>query len=669
MGGGLAMLALSLYIATLAPTVLEADAGEFQFVAWLPAIAHPTGYPLYTLLGWLWSHLLPVGEVAWRMNLLSAVLAAIAVGLVYGVGRQLLDLVFAHTSLTARVIVAATTAAAFAVTPTFWSQAVIAEVYALHTLFVAASLWLALAWANSQFDPRTWPGKLLALTLGLSLAHHRTIVLLLPGLILYWAWHYWPGREANRRFTGRLWLVYCLLFVAPLLLYLYLPLIAPTTPYATLQLSDTQSLTLYENSPKGFWEHIMGTVFTGELRPAAAGIERIHLSWQFLIGEVGWGGLILAGIGLGVLWRSRHYDLLLLTGATFVAVVAFNLIYFIGDIFVFFIPAWLLVWLWSGLGLMTLADQIARYFTKRKATHNPSPAFREFNQRLQNKMYQLVLTMIVLVGLVFLVVNIATRNTWIDQSNNLTVKARWLEILAQAIPPEAILLSNDRNEIMPMWYYQYVEGRRPDLVGLFPMIVTDPAYANVGGVLEQALASGRPTYLIKPMDGLRLKAELVTEGTLFRAVAIHPEPTHQTNIILPGVVVQTTAGEPVTETIKLVGYDIVPVTAAAGDELEVTLYWQPVQPLSVNYTSFVHLVDGTGQGLTQSDHQPGGDYYGSSHWWVGEILRDQHRLTVPPKTAAGEYYLRVGMYHQPEAGVIAGMGHGQDIGRLTITTE
>ena len=60
--------------ATLAPTVLAGDGGEFQFVPYLLGVAHPTGYPLYTLLGWLWSHLLPVGDVAYRMNLFSALL-------------------------------------------------------------------------------------------------------------------------------------------------------------------------------------------------------------------------------------------------------------------------------------------------------------------------------------------------------------------------------------------------------------------------------------------------------------------------------------------------------------------------------------------------------------------------------------------------------------------
>ncbi len=83
----LAIGALALYAATLLPGIGSGDTAEFQRVAPTLGIAHPTGYPLYTILGWLWSQL-PLGDTpAWRMNLLSAVAAALAVGVVYLVAR------------------------------------------------------------------------------------------------------------------------------------------------------------------------------------------------------------------------------------------------------------------------------------------------------------------------------------------------------------------------------------------------------------------------------------------------------------------------------------------------------------------------------------------------------------------------------------------------------
>ncbi|HEX9372696.1 MAG TPA: DUF2723 domain-containing protein, partial [Roseiflexaceae bacterium] len=134
----LAIGALALYAATLLPGIGSGDTAEFQRVAPTLGIAHPTGYPLYTILGWLWSQL-PLGDTpAWRMNLLSAVAAALAVGVVYLVARA---------SGQARAVAAAA-ALALAASATFWSQATIAEVYALAALLQALLLLALLRWRS-----------------------------------------------------------------------------------------------------------------------------------------------------------------------------------------------------------------------------------------------------------------------------------------------------------------------------------------------------------------------------------------------------------------------------------------------------------------------------------------------------------------------------------------
>jgi hypothetical protein len=75
-------LAVILYTITCSPTVNFTDSGELITVAWTGGIAHPPGYPLYTMLGSVFIHL-PLGNPAWRMNILSALFAALAVGLFY----------------------------------------------------------------------------------------------------------------------------------------------------------------------------------------------------------------------------------------------------------------------------------------------------------------------------------------------------------------------------------------------------------------------------------------------------------------------------------------------------------------------------------------------------------------------------------------------------------
>lgn len=661
---GPAMLALALYLRTLAPTVLDADSGEFQFVAWLPGIAHPTGYPLYVLLGWLWSHLWPVGEVAWRMNLLSAVLAAATVRVIWSLSRDLLRQALPETPFQAQTITASVTALIFATTATFWSQAIIAEVYALHAFLITIILSLTLK-LRKNFDLQRGAAKTLTFTVGLALAHHRTVVLLLPALLLFLYQQPKTTPKLNSQ-PGRWWLTHTLLLLGPLLLYLYLPLIAPVTPYASFSLSDSQTLTLYENSLRGFWQHLMGTVFTGDLHPAAAGWERLALVGQLARQQVGWVGLILAGLGLAILIRRKHTDLLLLTGLGGLAFVIFNLIYFIGDVFVLFIPVWLILCLWLGLGGLGLANNLARYVTDRKRSAKETPIFGPMAYRLETNIYRLLVIGLVVVGFMYPIVLLTTRINLVDQSQNFIARQRWQTILAEPLPQQAVLVTNDRNEIMSLWYTQYVEGQRPDLLGLFPLIVPDPAYANVGRVLEQALASPRPVYLIKPMAGLSLKAQLKPVGALVQAIPYQTPATFPLAITLPEIRLTDGAGATSPEQIDLVGYDLSSTTVKPSQTVTVTLHWQVVDPLTVDYTSYVHLVDHQSQGLSQHDHRPGGEFYPSHYWQPGEILRDQHPLIIPPGLAPGDYQLRVGMYIQTQPGVIQSMGDGVIIGQVKV---
>ena len=154
----LGLATLALYLRTLLPSVGQADTFEFQVVVPRLAVAHPTGYPLYVLLGKLFT-LLPVGNVAWRMNLASAVYATAAVLVLYALllrlaaprqdlarpGRRQAHSARRTGQTTTRWLPAFVAALAFAFSSTFWSQAVIAEVYTLHNLLVAAILWLLLS--------------------------------------------------------------------------------------------------------------------------------------------------------------------------------------------------------------------------------------------------------------------------------------------------------------------------------------------------------------------------------------------------------------------------------------------------------------------------------------------------------------------------------------------
>ena len=618
--------AFALYASTLAPTILAGDGGEFQFVPYLLGVAHPTGYPLYILFGWLWSHLFPLGDVAFRMNLFSAFWAALAVALLYPTTRSLLRQVFPSLTSLNRRLLAVLAGVTFAVTPTLWSQAIIAEVYGLHTFFLVLVFYFLLSWAERR-QPRSM--LLAAFSYGLSLTHHSTTLLLAPAILAY-VWL--TDRRVFR--SPRLLLKAALLLFLPLLLYLLIPLRAPHVSYLRLPLAGSRELVLYENTWSNFLHFVTGGPFGGSVDLSVNLGQRLAMSWGFLRAEVGWIGIILALVGLVQLAlgrpardSGRSRALLALTGLTVAASVAFNLVYTIGDIFVMYIPTYLMVVLWLVVGVGTLAALVPR---RRGAS-----------------------TLVVLLFFALPLWLAFTNYGALDQSGNNRARTRWQEILDEPLPADAILVSSNRNDIMPMWYFQYVDGQRPDLLGLFPLITPD--YPTLGHVLDLALGTGRPVYLIKEMPGIEVKLGVEPEGLLWRVLgpATGQEPEYARAI-------------PVGDSLILAGYDRSPRSPRPGETLQVSLYWEALRPLEAEYHSFVHLLDAEGQAVAQSDRQPGGVHYPTTLWRPGEHLRDDHLLDVPAGAPEGVYSLLAGMYAFSGDGTLQPLGEPVIIGQVGI---
>jgi hypothetical protein len=123
--------------------------------------------------------------------------------------------------------------------------------------------------------------------------------------------------------------------------------------------------------------------------------------------------------------------------------------------------------------------------------------------------------------------------------------------------------------------------------------------------------------------------------------------------------------------VALVGYDLSALARAdqqAGAEARVTLYWRARQALSKDYVAFVHLEDGQGQVVAQSDNQPASNGYPTSAWSPGEMVKDEHVINLPSDLAAGCYAIKAGMYLPPSTypvDLIAGDG-SRKYGSLTL---
>ncbi len=170
----LAFALLGLYLFTAPSTVTLEDSGEMILVASELGIAHPPGYPVYTFLGWLFTKL-PVGTLAFRVHMLSAIAAVTACVATYAIGLM----------LTSRRLAALTAAGLLGVSSTFWWQAIVAEVYALH----AALFFVTFAFAlHAHRTGRPSSVSAAVLMWGVGLGHHwPLLVLATPSLaVLLW---------------------------------------------------------------------------------------------------------------------------------------------------------------------------------------------------------------------------------------------------------------------------------------------------------------------------------------------------------------------------------------------------------------------------------------------------------------------------------------------------
>jgi 4-amino-4-deoxy-L-arabinose transferase-like glycosyltransferase len=203
-GIGLALLSFLIYLSTLCPSVYLGDSGELSAAAFSLGVAHPSGYPLYALVGKVFC-LIPIGNVGFRMNLMSAVFGVLAVWLVYSLIER----------ITRSKVGAWTGAGILAFIPLFWSQTVAAEVYALHTFFVALLFWLLWRWdEGGEF----YLLVVFALVTGLSFGNHMQTVMLAPAV-----YYLILSREARALVDWKRFLVLSLIFVVGLLVYVYLP--------------------------------------------------------------------------------------------------------------------------------------------------------------------------------------------------------------------------------------------------------------------------------------------------------------------------------------------------------------------------------------------------------------------------------------------------------------
>jgi hypothetical protein len=260
-------LVLALYMATTQRSVGAFDSAELAAGSASLGIVHAPGYPLYLLLGHAFS-LIPLGEVAFRVNLMSGVFGAASVAL----------LILFYSRLTGSPAASALAAAAFGVSLPVWKVSVVAEVYTLQALILSGVLLLALRLAEAPSLRRL---AILSLVAGLTLAHRPPEMLAIIGLPVA----LWPGPARRLLSRPRAVLIAALGVVAGLAWYAYLPLRAASHP----ALDYTTELQVSLTTLQGIWWMISGAMFR-------------HLLFAYTLPEY-FGELL--GVA-GLVWRAWY---------------------------------------------------------------------------------------------------------------------------------------------------------------------------------------------------------------------------------------------------------------------------------------------------------------------------------------------------------------------------
>lgn len=408
------------YSRTLAPGLTWAsdgsDGGDLITAAATFGVAHPTGYPTYLLLARLFQYL-PTGDLALRTTLLSlfsALCTALAV--------SLLVRILAGGRSWHRAAAASGAALLFGLSPLFWSQAIIAEVYSLNALFAALMLLFSLR-DTQQGTAAGKTGAWQGLLVGLALGNHTTIVLLAV------AWLIVGGICAPPALRWRLLALRLAGTAAGLLVYLYVPLCAAAHPPVNWGNASTW---------QGFWWLISGEPYHG----LAFGLpspwlgNRLQAWAALLVQQFGWWGVALGFVGLlygGGGWRVFRW----LTVYAAASYSAFAIGYNTADSYAYLIPCYLVFAIWIGLGIEVLLRLAGRW----SARAGP---------------------VVALALLLLFALRLPATAAQVDASRDMRA-IRYANSVLQKLPARAIVLTTSDEDTFALWYYHYALGMRPDI--------------------------------------------------------------------------------------------------------------------------------------------------------------------------------------------------------------
>ncbi len=527
--GAIFTLSLLVYLLTKAPGLTwehrGADGGDFLAAAATLGVAHPAGYPTYSILLRAMMSL-PGTSPAAAGNLLSALMGAAAAALCYATIQELLRQL-ARNGKERRLgeWSAAVGALTFAYNPLVWSQALITEVYTFHLALAAAAFWLLLRWRRTGRGLAT-----AAFVIGLGMTNHLTAAFLgpaaltilvagrshlimsaLPEAVSRQDSH--RSRSTATRAQHRQRLGYALqrivaaggAFCIGLAPYAYIPWAARRMPpvnwenpqswegFKRLVLATRYSHNLLEASPTEVWSRIGGW---------AASLP-IQFFWPiYLIILLGFVWLLLRDPAAGTM-----------TGTYAVLAAGYAAGYGTTDYWVNLLPAVMMIAIWLATGIWLVLRHLSKSRWRR---------------------LRLALTPARLLALALPLGLLVSQWRALDVHND-RVAEEWVARVLTVAEPDALIFTRSDQFTFGMWYGSYVVGSRPDLTPILPTFLQREWYRDTLAANHQGLdlrpdglerdalltmirrhIGQRTIYLTWEDDGVAKRYDLVKEYPLWR---------------------------------------------------------------------------------------------------------------------------------------------------------
>ena len=419
-----------LYMLTLATTITATgDSSEFVVSSYVLGVAHPPGYPLFTLVGHLFTYL-PLFNMAYRINIFSMLFSMLSLIICFEILKKLIK----------NDLVAIICVVFLAITRLVWEYSIVAEVFALNNFFVLLLILIIIKWEE------TGSGKILYLfcfILGLSLTHHQTILFLTPAFALF----IYQNRNKLKGFN---YILAGFLFIAGLTPYGFLPYAASRMP--PLNWDDPTTFEKFIHiikrgdypSPAVNFEHFFDWEY-GQLYLYIASAFRNLTVAGFLLG--------LVGIFTGHSRMKKHYWLFLIafifTSIIFVSLIGYNrdpvVLHVIQRLYIY---SFLIFIVFIALGIIWLNEKF-------------------------NKINNLVSYICITLVLLLLVNNYSN----VDKSNN-HLLYNFTGNMLKSYPPGSIMIVSGDTLSMGIDYHQMVEKHRRDVIVVDQEKMTYPWYCE-----------------------------------------------------------------------------------------------------------------------------------------------------------------------------------------------